>query len=128
MENLLYAQTQHTPQIEFNEKEKTISITGNSYPEDSFSFYQPIIQWLKEFMGNCSQNDTVKVIIFIDYMNSSSLKVYFEFFDILEEGNDKGVKIDIDWYYQIDNDIAEETGEDFALDFETLDIKLISRN
>ncbi len=127
MENLNLEQTDATPKIDFNFEEKHLTLIGKSYPEDSFDFYKPILAWVEEFLGNCKQNDNIKVTLDIDYMNSSSLKVYFEFFDLLELAIKKDINLDIDWFFYEDNDIAEETGEDFAEDFEDLNIKLISK-
>lgn len=128
MNNLIIEQTNTTPKVELNFQDKFLSLVGKSYPENSFDFYEPVLAWLQEFLDSCHENDKIKVILDIDYMNSSSLKVYFDFFDFLELADKKGIEIEIDWFFYEDNDIAQETGEDFVLDFEDLNIKLIAKD
>ena len=125
MTNVNLEKTEHTPAIVLDATAGTISITGDSYPEDSFEFYKKIIVWLKEYFQQ--PKDTTIINIDLPYMNSSSLKVYFDIFDIFEKSALKGNSIKVNWIYLEDNDIAQETGEDFQLDFENLDIILVSK-
>jgi len=124
MENLHIKATKYTPEIDFNEESGILSITGKSYPENTFEFYKPTIRWIEEYFEN-TQNEKTVVNLDLEYLNSSSLKAYFDIFDILQITQDKGKNISINWLYDEDNDIAEETGEDFIEDFENLKIKLV---
>jgi hypothetical protein len=59
----------------------------------------------------------------IIYFNSSSSKLFFDLFDLLEENMDKS-KIAVNWIYDKENESALETGEEFIEDFEDLQINL----
>jgi len=127
MENLQIEATKYTPQIDFNAADAVMNIIGKSYPENTFEYYKPIITWIQEYL----EQVTDKEMIFnfdLEYLNSSSLKAYFDIFDIIEVAHDNNKNIKINWIYDEDNDIAEETGEDFMEDFESLNIKLVVKD
>jgi len=122
MENLTIEATKYTPEI-ILDLNGTISLTGKSYPENTFEFYEPMMQWLEEYFSTSAVDVTV-VNMEIIYFNSSSSKLFFDFFDLLEE-NSSEHKIEINWIYDEENESAEEAGEDFIEDFEDLNIKLV---
>ena len=124
MEDLKLEATKYTPEINL-ETNGTISLVGKSYPENTFEFYAPMMQWLEEYFET-SAADTTVVNMEIIYFNSSSSKLFFDFFDLLEE-NSEDHKIEINWIYDEENESAEEAGEDFIEDFEDLNIKLVQK-
>jgi hypothetical protein len=122
MENLNIEATKYTPKIVLNADEGLIEIRGKSYPENTFEFYEPMMKWVEEYFECCAKDETI-VNMEIIYFNSSSSKLFFDFFDLLDENKDKH-KIIINWIYDEENESAEEAGEDFIEDFEDLDIRL----
>ena len=124
MKNMSIEATKYTPSIEFDATSRVLSITGKSYPENTFEFYTPVTEWIKEFLTKLN-GDTILLNLDLEYLNSSSLKAYFDLFDLLEGASLKGASIKIKWLYDEENDIAEETGEDFIEDFKDLDIELV---
>ena len=124
MQNLKLEATKYTPEINLDTN-GTISLVGKSYPENTFEFYAPMMQWLEEYFEN-STADTTVVNMEIIYFNSSSSKLFFDFFDLLEENVAKST-IEINWIYDEENESAEEAGEDFIEDFEELNIKLVTK-
>ena len=124
MENLKFEATKYTPQINLDTT-GTISLIGKSYPENTFEFYAPMIKWVEEYF-EATPADTTTVNMEIIYFNSSSSKLFFDFFDLLEE-NSKNYTIQINWIYDEENESAQEAGEDFIEDFEELNIKLVAK-
>ena len=122
MENLNIEETKYTPLINLDVN-GTISLVGKSYPENTFEFYAPMMEWIKEYFDTCAA-DTTTVNVEITYFNSSSSKLFFDFFDLLEEASEDN-EIVINWIYDEENESAEEAGEDFMEDFEDLDIELV---
>jgi hypothetical protein len=76
------------------------------------------------FDGNAKEKTVINLEII--YFNSSSSKLFFDFFDLLEESNGDN-KIEINWFYDEDNESALEAGEDFKDDFENLEFNLIKK-
>jgi len=122
MQTLTLAATQYTPEIKLDPA-GTIALTGKSYPENTFEFYKPVMDWMEEyFEGNAAEKTVVNMEII--YFNSSSSKLFFDFFDLLDENRDENT-IEINWIYDEENESALETGEDFIDDFEDLAINLV---
>ena len=123
MENLTIEETKYTPKIELDVK-GTISLVGKSYPENTFEFYEPMMTWIEEYFKTDTGKTTVNIEI--TYFNSSSSKLFFDFFDLLDENKDDH-NIVINWIYDEENESAEEAGEDFIEDFEDLNIELVKK-
>lgn len=126
MERLYIEETKYTPKIDFNPESQIFEIRGKSYPENTFEFYEPILSWIKEFFNSKERRDC-KFNFEIIYYNSSSSKVLYDMFDVLEESVDSH-SIEINWLYDEENETALEAGEDFQEDFESLNIKLVEVN
>lgn len=125
MENLNIEATQYTPDIAFDVSGK-LSMKGKSYPENTFEFYAPVMDWAKTYFSNDSSPKALTLDIEITYFNSSSSKLFFDFFDLLDE-NKGDFDITVNWIYDEENESALEAGEDFIEDFEDLTIKLVSK-
>ena len=125
MENLHIEATKYTPEINLDAEKGLIQIKGKSYPENTFEFYAPLMKWVEEYFECCAKEETI-VEMEIIYFNSSSSKLFFDFFDILDEKKDEH-NIIIKWIYDEENENAEEAGADFIEDFEDLDIRLIMK-
>ena len=119
MEDLIIEETQATPDIKFLTN-GICSISGRSFPENSFEFYEPVKKWLTDYL---SKEEAQKLVInfHIIYLNSSSTMTFFELLDICEKYCSK-VDIKINWYYDTENDSIEEFGEDIQEDFSSLSI------
>ena len=124
MQNLHIEASQYTPEIVMDAENGVIEMSGKSYPENTFEFYKPVLQWLGEYFQNPHTKTVVNMEII--YFNSSSSKLFFDLFDILDEMKDK-YKIVVKWLYDEENENAEEAGVDFIEDFEDLDIRLIMK-
>ena len=125
MNNFKLAATQYTPEI-LLEAYGVIDIKGKSYPENTFEFYLPIMNWLKEYFIEKSSPKHLTVNIEITYFNSSSSKLFFDLFDILDE-HKEDFDITINWIYDKENDSAKEAGEDFIEDFTNMKINLVAK-
>lgn len=124
MNNLIIEATKYTPAINLNAQTGHIKMEGKSYPENTFEFYEPIMSWMKQYFVTPQEKTTIELEII--YFNSSSSKLFFDFFDLIEENNDKS-DIEIRWIYDQENESALEAGEDFKEDFESLNFNLISK-
>lgn len=124
MENLNIEETKYTPKITLDTN-GTIEMIGKSYPENTFEFYAPVMDWVKEYFETSVKEKTI-INLEITYFNSSSSKLFFDFFDLIEENNEAN-DIEINWIYDEENESAEEAGEDFIEDFESLKINLVSK-
>ena len=128
MENLVIEATKQTPKINFDVDNHILEFQGESYPENMAEFAAPIFSWLEEYLKQL-QDQPVTVNIELVYFNSSSSKMLLDFFDKLEEEvAENGKNITVNWIYDADNDSAEEYGEEFQEDLESLTFNLVKKN
>ena len=126
MQTLEIIATKSSPEINFNAQTNTLSIAGESYPENTAQFYEPVFEWLDEYLTELSDQQVTFNMELI-YFNSSSSKALMDIFDILEEASDDGKNIVLNWIYDEENDAALEYGEEFAEDIETLTFNLVEK-
>jgi len=124
MENLIIEATTYTPNINFDAVNGELSISGKSYPENTFEFYKPVNEWIIKYLES-TPTKNINIKLDLEYLNSSSLKAYFDMFDSFEEAQNFGKIIEVKWLYDSEDDITEETGEDFIEDFQDLNIELV---
>ncbi len=112
-----------TPSIVWDEETRTLSMTGESYPENSFSFYAPVFEWLN---GALETLPVFRFRVRISYMNSSSTKCMLDILDILCDAAERGCDVRVTWLYDADNDraldLAEEFREDIEIPFEIVPV------
>ncbi|NQY21887.1 MAG: DUF1987 domain-containing protein [Campylobacteraceae bacterium] len=125
MENIIIDETKYTPKIVLDADKGEISFVGKSYPENTFEFYNPVMNWLEDYFSETKNENTI-INFEIIYFNSSSSKLFFDFFDTVEEASVVHDVI-INWIYDEENDSALEAGEDFIEDFENLNFNLVQK-
>ena len=119
MEPLYIEPTEFTPKVFFDPENSLFEISGFSRPENVIGFYKPILKWLEEYNDMVlSQNINFKKSILtlnlkMTYFNSASSKflldVMLEFMKFMSKGN----KIEVNWYYEEDDEDMFEAGEDY---------------
>jgi len=90
------------PNIKFNDNK--LEISGESYMENPFEFYLPILKLLKD---QISKKPNFTFDCKLTYTNTATNKCMYQILDILKFNIDKGKNININWYYN-DEDILEE--------------------
>ncbi len=111
METIVREGTPKTPYVRLDGEKGIIEIKGRSIPENSIEFYKPLIDWLEEY-GNGVSSDTA-VNVQLEYFNTSSSKCILDIFKKLESIFKKGQKVEVNWYYEEDDEDMFEAGEDY---------------
>jgi len=114
MQSYEKAPTVSTPWVKLDLERGRIDLVGDSYPVNSFEFYQPIVQWLNEFLTQSRQ--AVHVELELTYVNTGSIKSMLELFDLLEEAYQAGRAVTVLWKYDSRNKRALESAEEFSED------------
>lgn len=122
MENLHLAPTHNTPLIDCNSTTNTITISGESRPENVRAFYANVFGWIDDYekslyyLASLSTQEKNMTLNFkLDYFNSSSLKIFMEVISRLDgiSKNVKNTKLAINWYYDADDDDMLDSGQEF---------------
>lgn len=120
MKSLTLEAKDDTPGVILDKENQTFEIIGKSLPEDVMDFYQPIYEWLEEYVKN--PNPETIFTMKIDYFNSASHKAINNLLDILAEIKDSGNSVLIKWHFLREDEDMLESGNDYAdltgLDFD----------
>lgn len=118
MENLHmdnYPGIVYYPVLNFNFETGICEISGESYMEETYKFYEPVIAWLQNYTFEKRQ---VVLNIKLTYFNTSSSRFILEILYTLREYKNRGGNVEINWYYKKDdpdmlteiNDFMDESG------------------
>jgi hypothetical protein len=120
MTDLHIEATQSTPGVTAEWDNGNLSMRGDSYPENSFKFFVPIIEWIKRYLADSAE--PLHLDLRLLYLNTSSVKGMMDVFDLLEQAHDGGRKVSVTWYYDSENErvaeLANEFKEDCSFSFE----------
>jgi hypothetical protein len=118
---IVLAATPATPDVNFDFAARRLVLKGESWPENAAAFYRPLLQavesWLEE---QPSGSAPLQLHVALSYFNSSSTKLLFEFFELLNGFALRGKVSELHWYYDADDDISEEFGQEVGIDFPAL--------
>ncbi len=90
---------------------RKIELKGKSTPENAVQFYYPVINNIKKLFSNVT--GTVHVDISLEYFNTSSSKCIFDMLRMLKAMESTDRSIQVNWYYEEDDEDMLETGEDY---------------
>lgn len=104
-----------SPSVSFDPATGLLQIGGESYPENSFEFYAPVIAWLKAYLSETP--GPVRFRVTLAYLNTSSTKCMIDMLDELESAHLRGIPVEVEWFYDEDNERAKDTIDEFKEDF-----------
>ena len=111
MEELRISPTKNTPEILLN-PEGTILIKGRSIHENVTDFFEPVEDWITEYIS--APAEITSVDLSLEYFNSASAKVFIHLLQKISYVTLKRKKFVINWYYEDGDDDILERGEYFA--------------
>jgi hypothetical protein len=124
MQDFIIPGTKKTPHIEFNVEKGTMELKGHSIMEDTIKFYQPMMEWVNNYVNN--PKDTV-VNVDLEYFNTSSSKILLQFFKNLAKIKEYGCRLDINWCFEADDLDAIDSGQNFSR-FSQVEFNFVEKN
>ena len=118
MEELSISPTKNTPEIILN-PEGIIRIKGRSIHENVTEFFEPVEDWISEYITVPAE--VTSVDLNLEYFNSASAKVFIHILQKITYVTLKHKKFIFNWYYVDGDDDILERGEYFA---SVLDVKI----
>lgn len=101
------------PHVNFSADTGICELQGESYLEDTFTFYQPLIDWIKEYTKT---QKPVILNIGLTYFNTASSRSILDLLETLKEYDENGGTVSVNWTVQDwDEDMKQEI-EDFSMD------------
>jgi SiaC family regulatory phosphoprotein len=119
MDNLYIAPTPSSPEVDFKFDAHSLSLRGESYPENAAAFYGGILTQLKTYLAEQS-GSKIEVSIALAYFNSSSTKMLFNLIEALNDAASEGNEVVVHWYHDEEDDTILEFGQELSEDFPAL--------
>ncbi len=106
------------PELLIDEEKGYISIIGSSYPEDVTETYENFLSGLNSLKVLKGKDFICELKL--EILSSASMRILHELFIQLDEFNDAGSKVSVNWFFERDDDDMEEVGLSFTelFDFE----------
>ncbi|HEU4717032.1 MAG TPA: DUF1987 domain-containing protein [Bacteroidia bacterium] len=110
MQDLTIRQTIRTAGVQFSAGSAYLSIQGNSIPENSDGFFQPLHDWVEEFRNVNSQPVTFR--IFMTYFNTATIRHLIAIMKKLIQTYGSNLKIE--WAYEKGDEEIRDRGQDIS--------------
>jgi hypothetical protein len=112
MQKFEIKETATTPYVLLDNINGVIKLEGRSIPENVIDFYQPIINWIENYVKEPCDNTLVHFKL--EYFNTSSSKRIFDIMKKVEGiASQSGKLITINWYYEEDDEDIFFAGNDY---------------
>jgi hypothetical protein len=110
LKDLNISQTKNTPEVISDIANNTISFVGNSFPENSKKFYDPLNDWMNEY---CKTKEEIIINCDFNYLSSSSLISILNLFRKADQaiGSEHCL---LNWRHEEDDDDIQKIGHDFC--------------
>lgn len=112
------------PSINFNAQTGICELSGESYLEDTRTFYSKLLEWFTQYINEIRNPITMNIRL--TYFNTSSSRSLLDILNKLRNYKEYGGDVTINWYYNEENIDIEEI-EDYQIDT-GLNINIIKTN
>ena len=104
-----------SPEVNFDPQTGDFSIVGISHPENISNFFDPVIEWLDEYIKELKTNGSsnakpIKLRLFFKYINSASYKYLVTFLQKMNEFVELKVPVNMEWQYEPEDEDMREAG------------------
>jgi hypothetical protein len=112
MEPLLITETFDCPGITLDQENNIFEISGRSLPEDVYTFYQPVVEWLTEYTEQ--PNPETKFDFKFIYFNTATSKIILDVLTLLEQMKENGHEVVVRWHYLKEDEDMKDAGEEYS--------------
>lgn len=100
------------PRAQLDPEKGLIELSGYSSPDDTTSAYAPILNWIEAYK-NAPREKTV-LTFKMRYYNTATSKMFLNIMQsVLEIEQMPGYEVEINWYFDEEDEDMEEAAEDF---------------
>lgn len=117
MNNFFIQATPSTPEVDFRFDQHFLSLKGESYPENAAAYWGPTLAILRDYLDQKQCEQPVVLNVALTYFNSSSTKMLFSLFELLNGKAKKSCPVVLNWYHDPDDETIYEFGQELNEDF-----------
>ena len=132
MEPFQIEATDDSPKVVLDDQNQVFLFEGESRPQHTFKFFEPIVNWLTEYgkilfwqKEHFGKNRRMTFQFKLSYFNSTSAKFIGDVLSILDKYCQDGFEVRVKWFYQSEDLDMKESGEEFLKMMKKLPIKLV---
>lgn len=107
MEKITLAGTFETPSILLDSSQGLLEFSGRSLPEDSSTFYKPILNWIDQYISH--PKEKTDIAIKLEYFNTATSKVLLNMLTKFE----KTSNVTVQWFHYEEDEDMLESGKEF---------------
>lgn len=112
MKRLYIQERDFIPGVIFDKEKGKFELTGKACPENMEEFYEPLFNWLDEYLDQ-PNNDTLFSIKLL-YYNTASSKALLKILQKLEKLHNKKFNVKVLWHYDEEDEEMLIAGEDYS--------------
>lgn len=111
MNNIYIEATTNTPRLDFQFDKGIFELKGNSFPEYAQEFFKENLQVFEKY----SKNPLAKTVFNFKliYINTGTNPPIEKIFNLLDDIANMGKEVEINWFYEEEDDDMEELGRYF---------------
>jgi len=123
MDDLIIKGDKQKPELAFSAETGVLTISGQSLPENATLLYGPVLEWIEDYAKNPATSTVLSLKM--KYYNTASSKMFFSIIKRLNNMHKLGSDVELEWYYQSDDEDMLDAGEYFR-DLVDIPFKFIS--
>lgn len=101
---LIIKGTRWTPEV-LGDTDSCLTLTGESSPDDCHTFFEPVFDWIRDTLY---VSNKLNLNLNLTYYNTSTAKVLYEMFDLMQSAYNRDAEIHLTWYSQDLEDIETQ--------------------
>ncbi|MCG8698992.1 MAG: DUF1987 domain-containing protein [Bacteroidales bacterium] len=102
------------PEVNFNADNGVLEILGESYMEEAYKFFLPLIDWIKEYTLELRKPITMNFKL--TYFNTSSSRLILDMLDLFKSYQQTQGDVTINWYFDPEDPDMKDEIEDFEIE------------
>lgn len=102
-------QTDKTPLLSYDPKNRIFTMSGVSVPNNTREFYEPVVRWVEGYILSDFAKGGITINVSLDYFSIQSSVILLK---ILREFDKIKDKVIVNWIYEVDDDDMREIGDD----------------
>lgn len=108
MKDLIIKKDLSTPLVKMSASDGVLLIEGRSIPENPEAFFEPIIQWIRQYFD--APVKQTRLELKLEYVNSGTSKYLMEMLRTIKKYHDEGKECLVNWYYEEEDESMYELG------------------